>query len=179
MVVVMMSRSFLREPNRLYSIEGYPHHGYWTGTTPARTQVLVVVLSPKIIAIFFDEKGNLVGVQERAISSEMLAMAHRIGFHEALRTQGDQEISDWLDSLGAHESVVKVKRFFLTDYHIGIDDFPRVFQEVLQLPSAYSEDEKRVAESERLRWQKDGLFELWLNDATNLWITSTGQVESS
>lgn len=174
-----MSQSFLREPNYLYSIEGYPHHGYWTGTTADHLQALVVVLSPTIVAIFFDGEGNLVGVQERAISQETLAMAHRIGFHEAMRTQGDQEISAWLDSLGVHESVIKVKRFFLTDYHVGIVDFPQVFQEVLQHPSAFSEDEQRVAESERVRWSNEGLFELWLNDATNLWITSTGQVESS
>lgn len=177
--LTVMSKSFLREPNYLYSVEGYSHHGYWTGTTANRLQALVVVLVPNIVAILFDEKGNLVRVEERAISSETLATANRIGFHEAFRTQGDQEVSAWLGWLGVHESVVKVKRFFLPNYHIGILDFPGFFQEVLQHPSAYSEDEQRVAERERVRWFNEGLFELWLNDATNLWITNTGQIESS
>jgi hypothetical protein len=174
----MTTVSFLRDSDHLYWIEGYPHHGYWTGTTADGSQVLVVILAPHIIAIFFDHEGNLLEVQERRLSPSTLAMAEK-GIYAGFRRQSDEDVSSWLDSLGIHESVIKVKRFFLPDYHVGIVDFPQFFQDILRNPSAYSEDEQRGAESAKARWFKEGIFELWLNDGTNLWITSTGQVESS
>jgi hypothetical protein len=174
-----METSYIRDANHLYLIEGYPSRFYWTGTIAEALQLLVVVQVPSIIAIVFDRNGDLVRVERRMLSSSTIEAAERVGFREFFQEQGDRELSSWLHSLGFQEAVIKVKRFYLPDYHIGIVDFPRFFQDVLCNPSAYSEDEQRLAQTQRDRWFTEGLFELWLNEGTDLWVTATGEIESS
>jgi hypothetical protein len=174
-----MKPSYARDSNHLYFIEGYPSRLYWTGTIAEGLQLLVVIQVPFFIAIVFDRNGDLVRVERRMLSSSTIAAAEQIGFRDFFREQGDREHSSWLHSLGFQEAVIRVKRFYLPDYHIGIVDFPRFFQDVLCNPSDYSEDEQRLAQSQRDRWFAEGLFELWLNEGTDLWITATGEIESS
>jgi hypothetical protein len=175
----MTTTSFLRESNHVYSIEGYPNHGYYAGTTAEDLQLLVIVQFPHFLGIFFDQAGNLLDVQRRMLSSSTITMAEQMGIHEVFRTCGDRELSSWCNSLGFREGIIKVKRFFLADYSVGIADFSRTFQNVLSNPSEYSEDEQRIARNELDRWFKEGVFEFWLNDGTDLWIASNGEIESS
>src|SRR5947209_3078285 len=145
-----ISNPSLRDPEYLYAIEGYPHHLYWTGMTADDAQALVLVHLPDLIAIFFDQDGNLLKVQQRKLSTKTLTLVNRVGIRDVFRQYGDEELSSWLRSLGFHESVIKVKRFFLPSHHVGVVDFARSLQQILENPTAYSEDERRVAEAERV-----------------------------
>jgi hypothetical protein len=134
---------------------------------------------PHLVGLFFDQEGNLVDVQVRTLSLLEIPVSDAVERHRDTVKAGEVELMNWLDSLGFEEGIIKVKRFFLEDYYIGILDFPECFKQVLLNPSGYSEDEQIGAQRAVRRWFKEGIFELWLNEGTDLWITSAGEVESS
>jgi hypothetical protein len=174
-----MIEPFVREPAYLYSLEGYANHGFRTGVDADGAQALAVVLIPNIVLAIFDDAGNFLEVQSHALSADTLATANPCGNRAELRAKTDAELTALLGRIGIHDSTVRLKRFFLKGYGIGIVDFARFFQDVLQSPSAYTEDECRIAEREAHRWENEGIFELWLNEGTNIWMTRAGHIESS
>jgi hypothetical protein len=141
--------------------------------------LLVVVQIPNIIGLFFDDAGSLLTVESHPFSSSVLRAVQTTGIREAFCTGGDEELNRLLSRLGFVEAVIKVKRFFLPAYHVGIIDFPAYYEEVLRNPEICSEDERSIARQTYSRWFDEGLFELWLNSGTDLWITNTGEIESS
>jgi hypothetical protein len=167
-----------RSEDHLYSIDSDPVHYYWTGITNNSNQALVIIHYPAIIGIFFKNDGEITTTQQRLLSSRTRDVATRFGLREAF-AQEDEVFHSWMEAIGFHQQVIRVKRFFSPEYHIGILDFPQLFTDILQHPTHYSEDEYRVAERELDRWSRLGLFELWLNDATNIWIDQSGEIESS
>jgi hypothetical protein len=168
-----------RNANHNYSIKGYYNHLYWTGVVANDDQVLVVVNTPIYIAVRFNDMGALLSVEQGRLSQVTIATGNRLGIQESFRREMDQDLLFRLHGYGYKESIIHVNRFFLTDYHIGIVDFANCFVEVLESPDAFSTDEVQLAKSELTRWSSEGVFELWLNDSTNLWLTHTGEVESS
>jgi hypothetical protein len=175
----------VRDPNHLYCIHGYPDRGYETGITGSGSQVLLVHQFPSVIAVYFDRNGNLFDVQIRTLSPLTQAVAKNYGFRALFGDDvGTEELSAWLRSLQFVDAVIRVKRFFLPEYHIGIVDFPACFRETLQDPlgdpdDALQEDHLRIAQQELIRWSQEGVFELWLNPGMDLWIDKTGEIESS
>jgi hypothetical protein len=175
----MNRQSFTRSPGYLYPIIGYPDRFFWTGTTSSGQQVLMVIKFPDIVALFFDQEGELQEIIERPLAASTVILAEQVGIREAFARQTDPTLLSWITEFGFQEGPIEVKRFFLPEYHIGIIDFPPSFQEVIINPTAFSIDEQLIASSERERWFNDGLFQLWLNDKKELWIAKDGQIDSS
>ena len=170
---------FIRDPECLYRIEGYPHHLFWTGHIVDGKQLLVVVFFPHFLVIFFNEEGIFLGDEKNLLSPLTVAAAKQFGIGEVFRRGDDRIMSSRLHSLQFCEGPISVRRFFLPQYNIGIIDFPELFKEMLMDSPGYSQDEVQVAQSELVRWFREGLFELWLNKAKCLWILGDGQIESS
>jgi len=168
-----------RESTYLYSIRGYPHKFFWTGKTAGGLQVLVVICYPRIVTTFFDPQGKFVDVQERILSESTRILADKHGIREAFERQDDPELVCWLLDLGFLEDGIKVRKFFLPNYHIGIRDFPRYYSQVLCSPSEYNEDERNLAREAIAAWPREGLFELWLNDRTDVWVNRSGHLDAS
>jgi len=174
-----MKSVIIRASDYLYSIEGYPNHLYWTGRADNLIQMLFVIQFPYTIAFSFSEVGALINVEKKRLTRASIQLEKEVGIREVFSMGGDKRLAEWLISLDFRESVIRVRKFYLDAYHIGIADFARSFEKILRKPSSYSEDELRIADREKSRWSREGVFELWLNKRTNLWINSTGQIESS
>jgi hypothetical protein len=171
--------AFVRKPDHLYQLWGDPGRYFWTGITANGSQAFIFVWLPNFVTVLFDQGGNLLSVEKRTFSPDTIAKTNKCGLHETRDEEVGQEMEAWFNELQFDECLIAVKRFFLTEYHVGIVDFPRCFQEVLLSPSAFSVDEQIVAQAEHQRWFREGVFVLWLNEGFDLWIAATGEIESS
>jgi hypothetical protein len=167
-----------RNDNYLYSIQEDPFY-YYTGVTSCGLQVLAVLYYPSIVTVLFDTDGNLLSVSERLLPESTRSTVDQCGFTEAFLSGEDRAIISHLQELGFTRRPIRVKRFFLPQYHIGITDFPEVFRSMLEQPSRFTAEERNTAENELQRWSIEGLFELWLNPDSYRWINRSGHVQSS
>jgi hypothetical protein len=170
--------SFSREDDYLYTIKEDPTY-YYTGTMTHGRQAVAVIYYPSVITVVFDEMGHFVDVTDKPLPESTKNMIDQRGFTEAFVGGADREILTSLRESGFREQPVKVRRFFLPRYHIGIRDFPETFCDVLANPSMFSPEERALAEQEAQRWSREGLFELWLNSDSYRWINRDGEVEAS
>jgi hypothetical protein len=93
--------------------------------------------------------------------------------------QSGEDPAAWMEKHGFEQQAIRVKRFFIPSYHIGIEDFPKCFYEILGDPCAYSTDENYIAQSQYDRWLGEGVYKLWLNNVKDLDMDRDGHVESS
>lgn len=170
---------FSRNKDYLYTIQSDPFY-YYTGVTSDGFQALLVLYYPSVITLLFDSDGNLVEVSETPLSESMQREAERYGFYDTFLQEGAERKILWhIEQRGFKQEPIKVKRFFLPQYHIGIEDFPEGFREILLQPSHYSTEDLLLAENASNRWLSEGMFELWLNPDSYRWIKGGGEIESS
>jgi hypothetical protein len=170
--------SLSRNDNYLYTIKEDPTY-YYTGWMAQKLQTLVVIYHPSLITIFFDEKGYLVEAAVKPLPESTKGLIAQRGFTDAFLKGADQEILASLRESGFREGPINVKRFFLSQYHIGIKDFPETFSDILTSPSLFSASDLSFAKEEADRWLDEGLYELWLNPESYRWINRDGDVEAS
>jgi hypothetical protein len=77
----------------------------------------------------------------------------------------------------AHDKPIWVKRFFLEDPYLGIQDYPSALQDVIQSPSGFGDDKRESLVRDVRLWQESGQFVLqWNNE---YYLDKAGQVVSS
>ena len=173
-----MKDKLVRDDHYLYYIAPDPFY-YYTGTTTSGFQVLAVLYYPSVIMLVFDQDGNFIRASEVSLSQTTRYSVEQHGFYDGFLQRGAQEIESHLQGQGLIKGRIRVKRFFLPEYNIGIRDFPESFTQTLQDPLHYSAEELEIAQAELKRWAADGLFELWLNADSNRWIDLSGRIQSS
>lgn len=167
-----------RNSDYLYTIDEDPTY-YYTGRNEHGQQALLVLYYPLFIQVLFDESGKLLEIQEHPLPESTRAMIDQNGFTEAFLQGADQAVVNQFRKSGFLPAPITIQRFFFSKYHIGINDFPDCFQDVLHNPSNHSADECSIATSEADRWSREGLFELWLNPGSYRWIERHGQIQAS
>src|SRR5262245_18105084 len=113
----------VRDDDYLYSIQSDPFY-YYARRTPDGTPMLVVLQYPCIVTVSFDKAGDIMATSEKPLSEETRGLVQRSGFYRDFLQAADQEITSHLADSGFAQDTIKVKRFFLPRYHIGIRDFP-------------------------------------------------------
>jgi hypothetical protein len=167
------------QSQRLYTINGDSYRYFITGKGADASQFLIVLQEPDFIAIQFDQHGVLGRSLKREMRTAWETPQDSLDMREAFATKSDPALREFVDSVGFAEGPIVTQHFFVIEYGIGLVNFPRAFSEYLASPSDYSSDDVTIAQAERVRWEKEMLYELWLNPDTNLWMKSTGEIESS
>jgi hypothetical protein len=151
----------------------YPLRGdevdWFTGVTPLGNQLLVVYQFPDVVAISFTPDGHV----SHLSSPPGLPIDEASGFFSV---EDDDMLHGWLYQISFQSGLVKAKRFMLPQYHIGIVDMPSVYSNMLLQASLHSQEDLELAQREVEHWSNQGLFELWLNEFTNLWIDKAGAI---
>ncbi len=128
------------------------------------------VYCPELVAIFFDESGDLLGVERRHLEF----LVPRGGMFDIYDERIPPFLQAWQDEIDFCPEVIQVRKFFIMD--LGIEDYPDHFDEILNDPAASDDEKAGIREAVR-RWDADGQFVLiWGND---YWLDSTGEVVSS
>jgi hypothetical protein len=166
-------------PERTFNVRGDSFRSFITGKGSIGSQFLIVSQQPNFVVIEFDDQGHLLRSSTEPLAAARKHGADQTALREEFARKTDDALRRFLRSVGFREQQIAVQGFFLNDLAIGIVDFPRAFSEYLSSPSTYSEDELNLARAEQERWSKEGLYELWLNEDKNLWMTASGEIESS
>src|SRR5262249_51543588 len=153
--------TFVRAPDHLYAIEGNSADLYWAGFTANGDQVFVTVLLPHFLVTSFGRDGDLIRAEVRMLHPNTLTRAEQSGIRDVLGAEDDLAMSTYLKSIGFRDGVIRVKRFFLSAYCVGIVDFAKHLEQILEDPTKYDADERAVAHQALVSWQRDGIFELW------------------
>ena len=159
--------------------------GYFdAGMTADGRQVLMGLYCPDIVALFFDFSENLVNHESRRLEFLQRSGVHvdgepiegMVGVYDIFDKQILQRIAAWQEELGLRPATIRIKRFFLDELGIGIEDYPDHFGETLDDPNASDEEKADMLESIGL-WDAEEQFVLfWGND---YWLNGSGRVVSS
>ena len=164
-------------PMRHYQIQSHPAADYVTGTSEKDGQVLMGLIYPHVAAAFFNISGQYLELHLRPLR-----------FHaKSIRRGGpylieDPEFQDhlldqyheWQDEIGFTENTIRVDRFCLEVLPIGIEDLPRHFQEFLDDPDDFTEEEQREFPELIKEWTARGDFVLWWG--TNYYLCHDGEI---
>jgi hypothetical protein len=169
--------------SRLYPIR--PEQGYFVaGMTGDGRQVLMGLYCPDLVAIFFDASGDLIRheahhlefLQRSGVIVDGERIEGMVGYYDIYDERIPPRIVAWQEELQFRSTTIRVKRFFLDELGIGIEDYPSHFGEILDDPGASDEEKGDVRDSMR-HWDADGQFVLhWGND---YWLDDSGEVTSS
>jgi hypothetical protein len=162
--------NFSRDLLALYHLQG-DDVDWQTGFTRDGDQLLVIRMFPDVLAIRFTHNGKL----DRIVSVPGFPSSS-LGFFSE---QNEEALREWLSQVGFRPGLIRVRRFFLSEHHVGISDLSSYFQNILLSPSKYSQDERAFAQRELFRWSKEGIFELSLGEHNDLWIGKNGQIIAS
>jgi hypothetical protein len=107
----------LRDKNYLYSLQSHKEYGFSTGIDKQRRQVLLGILEPQLLALFFTPTGDLIMTEKRMLGS-------RIGKGSTPRHMPDSdllgdhpEVVAWQEELGLVEKQILIKKFFVPLSH--------------------------------------------------------------
>jgi hypothetical protein len=156
---------------RLYAVQGYGDD-FHTGTVGDGRQVIMGLLCPNLVAVFFDSSGNFLETQKRA-----LPFMRPKGPYDIYDKRIGPQLRCWQKEIGFRPGTVKVRRFSLPEEGVGIDDLPGHFQEFVDERSQFIESDGEDYREMIRAWQDAGNFVFWW--AKDYWMDRDGDVEST
>jgi hypothetical protein len=161
----------------VYPIQGDYCLPFITGQTAKGEQVLMGVHDNGLVAIFFDDSGQLNRVEQRELPS--LPRYEQVIQDATLQRKRENilgtAIETWQTDISLATSTIKVRHFFLPDLRIGIAQFPDPIRQFLTNPNYSQDDRMRKHLNDRAeRWIADGQFVLWWK--SEHWMSCDGEV---
>jgi hypothetical protein len=164
---------------RLYNIQSHPEYGFYAGILANQHQVVM----GEDILIEFDLEGNHLQTTYR----ELPERAWMVGVLKALNempsdtaiVQKDNLVSleEWQAQMGFVLQTISVKGFFLSESWTGIDDLPSTYQDFLENPEEFDEEDQEYYPEDIQAWRESGDFVFyWFND---YYMNEAGAVHSS
>jgi hypothetical protein len=160
------------QSERRYPIKSHASYCFYTGVTSGGRQVLMGLFCPDLLAFFFDAEGNLLGVDDRPVPFFRGVPPPYNIYDERIAPLLDA----WQREIGFRPTTITVKKFFSPEHHIGIEDYPSHFEEILSDPGADEEEKRATRDSIRLLDEGGQFVLFWGND---YWLDSSGEVVSS
>jgi hypothetical protein len=162
----------------IYTIQNGGYY-YWTGRNRDQEQVIVGLLAPHILLYSFDQVGSY--IKRELVQLSKLPKRDRDSSIYLLDSQFMARFSGELNEvqhrIGYQPGSISVKEFFDPDYYVGVSPYPSEYQEFLDFPDRFSEEEKHAYESHIRRWNEDGQFVFcW---AEEYWMNRDGEAVSS
>jgi hypothetical protein len=167
-----------RPKTRLFPIR--PDPDFFTGVCDDGRQVIIGLLCPELVAVFFDGKGNHLGCEERPWSAAVGKLAgrkppYKIG-GDRFRDLIAEQVREWQGELGARQSTIRVKKFLAGAHMVGIDELPGWAHEI-ETATWMSDAERQQYREDRDQWVADGKFVFWW--AKSYHMSKDGEVEST
>jgi len=165
---------------RLYPIRD--HGGdFFTGVCGDGRQVVMGLLCPEVVAVFFDAAGNHLGCESRFWGEEAAGLAGREPIYDIF---GDRfcaliarQLKDWQGELAFRTATIRVKEFWAAGQSVGIEEMPGHYRDIESADWFPNEAERQGFRESRDRWLADGSFVFWW--AKDYYMSKDGEVEST
>lgn len=150
---------------RVYVIQHSTEYFAAGRNEPKTQQVLLGIQGSEIVCLFFDDQGELLGLEARAIPADATVDAINAA------------IAAWMLEVGVKPGTIYVKKFSVPDRVIEIRDYPDYLQEFMADPSSF--DAERSANLSRcLRlWQENQDYVLVWDEEYEM--NARGEIEST
>jgi hypothetical protein len=160
------------ESDTVYNLGSNPSV-FYAGRINNGNQVLIGVQLPEIVIVEFDTQGNFLTFSVQDLpegGQDSTSRAYNLEMSE-IPLQVIQE------TLGFTPSIIAIKRFFLEDRWIGIEDLPDHYQDVIDYPENYDEERLQELREDIRSWRENGDFVFfWCED---YYIDRDGDIASS
>jgi hypothetical protein len=169
-----------RDGAHRYQLSSHATYDFFTGKTPEQTQVIAGVIGQTILCFFFDQEGNILRKQSfalpNAVNRELMSKYPDVEY---------PELESLMQNLKIEECPILVRRFYDSEYDVGINDLPSFCLDYLRDATAFlSPTNEAARKNEALeldeliqRWSRDGTFVFnWTND---FYVNRLGEVVSS
>src|SRR5262249_8006616 len=120
----------------------HEEHAFSAGHTSDRSQVLMGLLYPEVVALFFDIDGRFLRLEAKTIA--VPAPKHPAGIAYLLKDAAFQAsfqslITEWKRSIGFSPGTISVHKFFIEDQYLGVKDRPDYQQQIIDDPEALNQ----------------------------------------
>lgn len=153
---------YFRPPDYRYRLFSERFYGWWTGKVQGKQQMLC---GPTAV-LFFDWEGNLIRIENK-----QLYPTPKECFDAANAWAECREA--WPKELQFKEAVVDLKRFWLAEKWIGIEDMPDGLAEFYTAPEQFEMEPEDVQS-----WMGSGLY-VFHSGCGDYYMNSDGGVETS
>lgn len=175
----------LRDNDHLYTITSHSEYGFSCGIDREGRQLLIGVLEPSVIALFFDHTGAFLFEDQRSMytNAQSRKEAEPTAMASDLR-----ELETWKKELGLTEGAIRIHKFRWPkdtskqvepwEYNgIGIEDLPWHLMECVNDPGIYNKLESNGFAERIHEWIDRGDFVLWWGNDFDM--NKDGKVMSS
>lgn len=138
------------------------------------------LLCPKLVAFFFDSKGNLLGHEKRAWSDDAAKMVENNSctiYSDGFRVLIDKQKKEWQAELGFRPATIRVKAFYDGEYPVGIQVLPEHYKDIETATWFRDEEDRQEFIKSRDRWLAEENFVWWW--ARDYYMSKDGDVEST
>jgi hypothetical protein len=152
---------------------------YWTGRDRNHQQVMLGLLAPDILIYRFDMDGNYLKCERAALINNP-KKDDETGIYvldSTFMARFSSELVKVKHLIGYQARTIRINEFFDLEHYVGILPYPSDYQNFLDSPDGFSDEEKRIYESHVSRWDKDGNFVFCWGE--EYWMNSEGEIESS
>jgi len=147
--------------DHLYTVQSDPHYGILAGQSTGH-QWLISENPDGHLLVKFGPSGEL--------TEPLLLKADQ-------PKQRAERLEDWKAEVGFETKPIRIRKFYLDRYQLGIADLPSGMQEAVDSPDEFDEEELEMVMADIDGWLKDGQFVLkWGNE---YYMNAAGEVESS
>jgi hypothetical protein len=179
---------------RLYTLRTDGHDdgdaSFYTCRQADGTQLLLGAPGLEVLAVRFSPEGDFLALERRplGVTREALEQEIRTSFPDldrsfvwqracrALDEKTEAQLRAWRAELGASPGPIRVKRFHLEGYRVGIDPYFDFQLELLEDPESIPDEQERAEELEALRrWEARGAFVFWWG-GNDMEMDNTGKV---
>src|SRR5690349_1027952 len=136
-----------RKPrSRLFAIKN-EGHDFFTGRCADGRQVVMGLLCPELVAVFFDAKGAYLGCEERRWNPMAGKLAGRKPpyhiFGDRFRKLITEQMKEWQAELGFRTATIRVKEFWAKNHTVGIEELPSHYRDIETADWLSNEEERQ------------------------------------
>jgi hypothetical protein len=166
------------DADHVFTLVGNPHYGFATGRAP-QEQVLVTFAGPNLLAVCFDAAGRLLKADTSVLHEAAAPVASTGGCSAAAQQRAGPwaTLRAWEREHGLMPGPIRVRRFFLDRYGLGIRDLPSEMREVAENPSQFCGEEYATVWEDIAAWVGSGQFVFLCNG--DYFMDRDGRVVSS
>jgi hypothetical protein len=161
-----------------YTIQNYDDY-YSTGTTGNDEQVVMGLIAPDIVIYFFDQEGFYLRQKSVPLPNppekDSESGIYLLDSHFIARFA--DELAEVKRQFGYQPGPISIETFFDPKNYVGVSSYPSNYQEFLDYPDRFSEEEKQAYESYIKQWDDDECFVFCWGE--EYWMNSNGEIESS
>jgi hypothetical protein len=177
-----------RDADRLYRIKPHERRLMYAGVTADSKQVLMGLYCPYLVAIFFDERGDVLDVQKRVLPFMVEQIERGVGTN-IYDLRIEPRLKEWQGELGYQPATIQVHRFFVLEEcgnndeqtgrrsGVGIVDYPSFYHDVFTHPANHTQEEREQVQEALPRWEEEGQFVLWWGN--DYWFDKSGECVAS